>query len=943
MFPQHSTNYRAYPRPTKAPFNGPYPAFGSNVLGPSHPPILIPQKYPEPNPPTQLAIASLSPPSQPTSRAPSPWDKGPKQAPESKKSKKLTKGQRETEGEVVSSRKTSASGESVIPTTNGSNAPPTLPFLPFPSVAGEDGSVSDLSVSGWSTSSSATATQLQLGRAAQLDVSPLGRLSNEPRSVFEDDTDDARSSQVATPAPGHTHNPSVSTSNSNDTHKDKDKEGKLLRTMRSFKLSFKGQKAPKQAAPPIPTVPSLPPTLTLELGKGAPLSEGLADPANTSKEERVLKIAEMFASEVGRTTRSGSAGNISSVYTTQSHSSEQRSDGQSDVGHAAKSPSQSEVGHAAYSDLGHTPIRIAGASWSVHAKPIVARRRSVNELDAGEAVKDRDTGVLGTRGKHARTRSKSGDFTGLGWEKGTRVPVPTGNTVEPPATQPTPAPPAAQPMPARPSTAPTIPPPKPPPTRRPPKPTKFFVTNPSRISTATTISDGEARSPTSPPRMPSFKKTQVSADRGNEDVQHQLQSFVASMRDDRASGYTTFGRSSDEGYTRDPLARIRSNDSDAVRSSEEYDPDPFRAQARGARMPRPESEALPHQIVIPSRELPKEMPLVRPLVTTPPKRSYAPTAFRSPERELPSGLVRTSSVSARPSVVIGTDLAEAQSAAVISPVESENIASEEGWAPLEPKRAASQDGQIPDGGHFLDVRVDRQRASGLSIPRSVTPDSPRAVCSGLGTSPREPSPHLTTPFVARALTPSALSVVPLAVRSSSGSMSSTPHESTRFLDPEAIPASQKRGRVSPFPVKPLRDRSDSTDRAANASMREKYPGGVDRYEGLGLQVPRVRFIGVRSSNGSSQAGWQARLDEMDSPSEAQFGERPASWLEFEEPEYSGYEGDAPAFERPGWALDDSAASRSSTFTLASVYDDEEEPDVPKTERLAAAVRGMGRI
>jgi hypothetical protein len=161
-----------------------------------------------------------------------------------------------------------------------------------------------------------------------------------------------------------------------------------------------------------------------------------------------------------------------------------------------------------------------------------------------------------------------------------------------------------------------------------------------------------------------------------------------------------------------------------------------------------------------------------------------------------------------------------------------------------------------------------------------------------------------------------------------------------------------------------------------------------------MQVPRVRFIGVRSSNGSSQAGWQARMEDMSNPGTPMRSDswredegRPVSWQEYEEPSYpsyydeatlgyderySAYEDDprgngAPmampvtpmtpeagldvagsntrgpsAREQPGWAVDD-GPSRASTFTLASVYDDEEDvPPIPKTEKLAAAVRGMGQ-
>lgn len=1225
----HSTNYRApYPRPaTKAPhqayphapfrpdpqlFAQPHPEvrspFGSNTssprITPAQPPVPLVHKQLNPWP-TQLAIASLSPPSQPNSRAPSPGDKGnSKQTTESKKSRKLTKAQRtESEPEVVPSRKASASGESGSPTVGG--AAPTLPFLPFPSsitgdTLGSDASVSGLSaISGVSGSSSGTVTQF----GTSSTIFPSSRASNEPRSFFEDD-DDVRPA-ASSSNHGHTHNsPSTSTANSADNPSHgKDKEGRLLRTMRSFKLSLKGQKAPKPStdAPAVPSVPSLPPVLTLELDKGAGLDERTvksnpkaaqdmpSQAKEKDREERVLKIAEMFTSEITRNTRSGSeAGNVSSVYTTQSHS-ELGHGVQSDLGHTtSKHQSGSDFGHAVHSDLGHAPIRIAGASRGPVVNPVVARRRSVNELDAGvgEATKATERTRAGTVGvrthTHTRTRSKSGDFTGIGWEKGSRppVPVPNGNAIVP-ATVDAPA----QPVAAEPAAKP---------------PTRFFVTNPTRSAKAPKPT--QAKPPGPNPSLNGESKQSLerhgSSGRGQpeetraSEVQHQLQSFIASMRgageDDDGSLESGFGRTSGEAPgrnsedSRPAFARLRAQggDSDTVRSSGEYDP--FRTAPKprftAANLPRPESEALPHQFIIPASELPKELgQIAKPVAPAPAKRSVPPVAFRSPEKELPSGLVRTSSVSARPSVIISSGILESTSAEVAEvrspedksiqkdetgkharpesaesefglgygnfngatveePVAEEPQASEDwvvpspSWAPLDPKRGRSASGGSagPDTsepldppirpGQFLDVRMDRQRASGLSIPRSVTPDSPRPLLipprpvmnlppgasSPLSTSrsttplapsrsvtPLGPPRSATTPVLARSVTPqparettppqaqpvlspqarrpqliqrntpsppiprntlptrsSSISSVSSAEHSAghgtrspaprtvmarlnapvsrpstassvqsaastsssrgplSRSMSTTPtpreeplpHEQlSRFLDPEAVPVSQKRGRVSPFPVKPLREpsRDRLRETTEQPSQREKYPGGAEKYGSDGLmQVPRVRFIGVRSSNGSSQAGWQARMEDMDmaeSPlrSEAWHEEsRPVSWQEFEEPSYSSYdeateedvrystyedvpqEDDArvvtrtapmsaeaspdvvaalgalrpPTQEQPPWAIDETApASRASTFTLASVYDDEDDvPPVPKTERLAAAVRGMGQ-
>ncbi|KAG8710591.1 hypothetical protein FRC11_004337 [Ceratobasidium sp. 423] len=1283
----HSTNYRGpYPRQAyiNAPFRPkqPQPYFpsaqiypdsrsplGPNVLNGPNPlsRLQIPaQKSSDPWPPTPLAIASLTPISQPTSRAPTPGDKGSiKQIPEPKKSKKLTKAPRggESEPETVPSRKGSASGASGNPGVIGSSgAPPMLPFLPFPSaISGEtlrsDASVSGLSVvSGLSASSTGTVTQSMFSQS---------RMSNEPRSVFEDD-DSARNSLIGGLS-GHTHNsPSTSTSNSNETPSTKDKEGKLLRTMRSFKLSLKSQKAKANPAdtPPVPNVPSLPPVLTLELDKGEGLSgqlastsqpggkEALPQTKEKEREERVLKIADMFTSELSRNTRSGSeAGNVSSVYTTHTtHTAQSHSDAghgvQSDLGHASSTPpSEPEPPHASHSDLGHAPIRIAGAARNIPMKPVVARRRSVDESNTavGEAVKATErtrAGIVGIGTGHARTRSKSGDFTGLGWEKGGQPPALqniNGSTVTPVPTNPV---------------APQRPMAKPPPTKKPPKPVparRFFVTNPSRISTATTVSpprNPSESSPASPTPQNKLLSPTLAFDGGSKrsleseglrmsgerndrqalEVQHQLQSFVASMRgigedDGVESLENTFGRAStyevrnsDEGYgrgsqdSRKPFNRII-NDTDTVRSSGEYDP--FRAQPAKPRptpvnQPRPESEALPHQFYIPAHEIPKEVSQAMNFAASAPaKRNIPapPTSFRTPESELPTGLVRTSSISARPSVTIGqvaerpmsADLMEATPLSILPPEpakqsdpagnhiradskESElglgysgfdlardivdepaataSYASEEfivpspSWAPLDPKRGRSgsvsatpgsgapQDPQIPDApthpGQFLDVRADRQRASGLSIPRSVTPDSPRSLLapprSTFSPPPRAPSalsvarsatplapsrsvtpiplrstaspaPRTITPQPTRALTPQARAASPalsrpqqrdtpspplsrnqLPVRTSSVSSASSidqgvgqpvrsplprtatlpsgprstaaptsrlaaaptsrpstastvqsvasttsslglpprsmsvtptprdellPHEqSSKFLDPEVIPAAQQRGRVSPFPVRPLKGRSNSRDQLREIeqpvptqrfpTQREKYPGGAEKYSGDGL-APRVRFIGVRSSNGSSQAEWQGRMEDMrhvESPAQSdrwhEEETRPVSWQEYEEPSYLSYDeeestqgyygglrysayedepasGDArnampvtpmdpepgqdatstpaPTRERPSWVLNDSSpASRESTFTLASVYDDEDEDvtPIPKAEKLAAAIRGMGQ-
>ncbi|CUA74350.1 Mucin-2 [Rhizoctonia solani] len=1266
----HSTSYRgAFPRYQASPYAQPHPKhpnFQSPAqIYPDSRPPLGPNGFNTPNPlsrlqipaqkpsdpwsPTPLAIASLSPISQPASRAPTPGDKGSiKQIPEPKKSKKLTKAPRggESESESVPSRKGSASGGSGNPNVVGSSgAPPTLPFLPFPSAISAETLRSDASVSGLSVVSGASASSS--GTVTQSMFTP-SLMSNEPRSVFEDD-DSARNSPIGGPS-GHTHNSlSTSTVNSSETTHAKDKEGKLIRTMRSFKLSLKSQKnkANPAEAPPVPnlpSMPSMPPVLTLELDKGAGLSgqlsstsppnERRASPQTRDKEreERVLRIADMFTSELSRNTRSGSeSGNVSSIYTTQSHSDSGHGV-KSDLGHTLSNPApKPELPHASHSDLGHAPIRIAGAARNIQMSPPVVRRRSVDESDAalGDAVKATErtrAGTVGVRNGHARTRSKSGDFTGLGWEKGGRpafVPNANGKIVAPVPTIPAVA---QRPM------------AKPPPTKKPPKPTparKFFVTNPSRISTATTVSPPRVPSESSPasptpqnkPLSPtlafdgdskhSLEREEPEA-RGAGDtraweVQNQLQSFVASMRgtggyDGAESIENTFGRAStyevrnsEEGSgrgsqdSRKPFARL-ANDTDTLRSSEEYDP--FRAQSAKLRptpvnQPRPESEALPHQFHIPLHEIPKEISqAMKSTPSGPAKRSNIapPTSFRTPESELPTGLVRTSSISARPSVTIheiphrpmSADLMEATPLSIVASEEpakqadttrnhirAESKESELGfskfdltgdvvgepvvigshaseafitpspsWAPLELKRARSgsvsatldsNTPQVPDApthpGQFLDVRADRQRASGLSIPRSVTPDSPRPLLEprpALSPPPRAPSalsvarsvtplapsrsvtpiaplrptaspaPRTITPQPARALSPQARAASPalsrtqqrdtpspplprnrLPTRTSSVSSTSSighgapqrvrspaatlpsgprptvvptsrlapaptprpstastvqsvastsslglplrstsvtptprdeplPHEqSSRFLDPESIPTAQQRGRVSPFPMRPLKSRTGSRDQLREVeqpvqTQREKYPGGAEKLLGDGLP-PRVRFIGVRSSNGSSQAGWQGRMEDMrhvESPAQSdrwpEEETRPVSWQEYEEPSYLGYDdeentqgyyeglrysayeeepasGDArntmpitpmdpepiqdaastlaTRREQPGWVLNDSSpASRESTFTLASVYDDEDEDvtPIPKAQKLAAAVRGMSQ-
>ncbi|EUC64514.1 hypothetical protein RSOL_513560 [Rhizoctonia solani AG-3 Rhs1AP] len=1018
----------------------------------------------------------------------------------------------------------------------------------------------------------------------------------------------------------------------------------------SFLSKAKKQRQTRQMLRPVPNVPnvhSMPPVLTLELDKGAGLSGQLSSTSPQSgkgdspqirdkeREERVLRIADMFTSELSRNTRSGSdAGNVSSVYTTQSYSDAGHGV-KSDLGHTPSNPlSKPELTHFSHSDMGHAPIRIAGAARNIQMNPAIPRRRSVDESDAavGETIKATErtrAGTMGVRSGHARTRSKSGDFTGLGWEKGGRpafIPNADGNVTPVPTIPVTTQRPMA----------------KPPPTKKPPKPTparKFFVTNPSRISTATTVSpprypsEGSPASPTpqNKPLSPviafdsnskhSFEHEGPGARRGHDsirtwEVQHQLQSFVASMRgtreDDGESIENTFGRAStyeirnsEEGSgrgsqdSRKQFARI-AKDTDTVRSSGEYDP--FRAQSAKPRptpinQPRPESEALPHQFHIPLHEIPKEvLQGVNSATSAPAKRNNTapPTSFRTPESELPTGLVRTSSISARPSVTISeipdrpmsADLMETTPLSIVAseqpakqidtagnhtradskeselglgysgfslardvgePAAMHSHASEEfvvpspSWAPLELKRgrsgsvngtpdsSAPQDPLIPDApthpGQFLDVRVDRQRASGLSIPRSVTPDSPLPVVvpprSALSPLPRAPSalsvarsvtpvapsrsvtpiaplrptvspaPRAITPQPTRALSPQARAASPalsrphqrgtpspplprnrLPTRTSSvsstssidqgvarrvrspvprtatlptgprstvaptsrlataptsrpstastvqsvastsslglppRSMTATPtlrdEQSSRFLDPESIPSTQQRGRVSPFPVKPLRGRG-SRDQLKEMeqpvqTQREKYPGGTGKYSGDGL-APRVRFIGVRSSNGSSQAGWQGRMEDMrqvESPAQSDRWQeeetRPVSWQEYEEPSYLSYEEDgentqgyyeglrystyedepasgdarntmpvtpmdpepvqdavstlAPSTrERPSWVLNDtSPASRESTFTLASVYDEEDEDitPIPKAEKLAAAVRGISQ-
>ncbi|KAF8752782.1 hypothetical protein RHS01_07289 [Rhizoctonia solani] len=1157
----HSTTYRtpyirhqAYPNAQFHPKQQPNPQAAAPIYPDSLSPLApnlfnapnlpsrlqIPsQNSSDPWPPT-LAIASLSPISQPASRAPTPGDKGNiKQIPEPKKSKKLTKVPRggDSEPETASTRKGSASGGSGNLNTIGSAgaAPPTLPFLPFPSTVSGETLSSDASVSGFSIASAVSGSSS--GTVTQSMFAP-SRTSNEPRSIFEDD-DSARNTPVGGPS-GHTHNsPSTSTANSNETgtNQPKDKEGKLLRTMRSFKFSLKGQKTPKTNpvdAPPVPNVPTLPPVLTLELDKGT----GLTGQLDTGAEERVLKIADMFASELSRNTRSGSeSGNVSSVYTTQSYSDAGHGI-QSDLGHASSNlPSKPELSHASRSDLGHPPIRIAGAARNVQTKPMVTRRRSVDEPDAAvaEALKATDRtiiGTVGTRNGHARTRSKSGDFTGIGWEKGGRptiLPDTHENIVAPGPDNPA--------VTQRPMA-------KPPPTKRPPKPAptrRFFVTNPSRISTATTVAtvspprNVSGSSPVSPipynPLSPtvafgngsrSSSEHQGSGTHGERDdtraleVQHQLQSFVASMRGSETTMVPKAwrARSLEVAHTRlaGTVTKVMAEEVKKVGNHSSV--------LRTTRIRHGHCCPCPCEAQY-----------------TPP-----PTSFRTPESELPTGLVRTSSVSARPSVTISevserpmsADLMETVTLPIAAPdmpaklddaggnhARTDSKTSEIGlgysgdefivpspsWAPLDLKRgrsgsinaipdsAAPQDPQIPDAsthsGQFLDVRVDRQRASGLSIPRSVTPDSPhppqappRSTLSPPPTIPstfsvaRSATPlsqsrsgtpiapaQSTTSQPTRAFSPQARAASPALTRpqqpqhvrspasrnatlpsghglllhlrlvvaasnsrpstaSTIQSMASTyilglpprsmsvtptprdellPHEqSSRFLDPESIPAAQKRGRVSPFPVRPLRARSGSRDRLAEIEQpshiqREKYPGGTEKQLMDGT-LPRVRFIGVRSSNGSSQTGWQGRIGgdtrraESPPPTDRwqEAETRPVSWQEFEEPSYLGYDDettqgyyeglrysayeDEPASgdtrnampvtpmdpepkqdsastmspstrQQPGWILNEtSPASRESTFTLASVYDDEDEDiaPVPKTEKLAAAVRGMSQ-
>lgn len=1172
----------------------------------------------------------------------------------------------EAEPEVVPTRKASQSGESGkgagSPSGGGtgiSQAPPMLPFLPFPSgISGEtlssDASVSGLSaMSDLSGSSSNTVTQSQTrfpgpGQAQQSFLFPASPMANEPRSVFEDDAEDGRAA-FPTSASNHTQNSlstSTNASTATDTPIQPGKEGKLLRTMRSFKLSLKGQKAPKlplPEAPPVPVVPSLPPQLTLKLGKGAGLVDGLSNEEQKAKDEeqrvrdeRAFKIAEMFKPE------SGAVGQTSSVYTTNSHSESGHAPTvQSDIGHPVTSrvvSQGSEVGQGPYSDLGHAPIRVAGGGgnggfWSSNVgkerkvkgtgtatktKPVV-RRMSVDTLHGvaeGETAKATErarTGTVGTRRGHGRKPSKSGDFSGVGWEKGSsRPPVPGTVATEPTATKPAAA--AAK----------------------------------SAVSKSSAAQESKSADPLSPKlsfesdSRHSLERSGFGA-RGEHDemraldVQHQLQSFVASMRgtggedaEEDAGGSLEggfsrsseeaynygYGRQSEESYDRarnDLRARPRGDDSDTLRSSGEYDPDPFRAfvgqtraleaaSAAGGKLPRPESEALPHQVIIPTYQIPKEVgQLGKAPVAPVPRRNIPPTAFRSPESELPSGLVRMSSISARPSIVVAepadqpmaADLTDEQPArddaaedakdankgerseghARTESVESElglgysgfdfarsAVANDEppasdewvvpspSWAPLDLKRTRTPDpreGQT--GQQYLDVRMDnsaRQRASGLSIPRSVTPDSPmppsrrmsplvpaRPLATSRSTTPLGPSRSVTplmipsrsvtplgptrsatTPVITRSITPQTqppkgplppqprqqlqlqqrnspsppISRRTLPVRTSSissvssgdqslghgaagssvhspasraGSVSrvvqaapiprsvtSTPlprapiprststtptprvraptpdeeseplrHEHfSRFLAPEAIPTAQKRGRVSPFPARPLRNASDSRERTgpaearigsavgwqedpdqqeASQSQREKYPGGAEKYGADGLmQVPRVRFIGVRSSNGSSQADWQGRMEDMRKagpPTRADswydYGEdnRPVSWqseqgLPYDSPRdsvyednqeydpgarYSAYEDEAreddarapvptiqspeedpspPDTRYPGWAVDATTpASRASTFTVASAYDDDI-PPVPNTRKLAAAVRGMGQ-
>ncbi|KAG9103316.1 hypothetical protein FRC06_011408 [Ceratobasidium sp. 370] len=1235
----HSTNFRApYPRPTtKAHYQAyaqsqfhtqPYqPSLQPQVdtrlpIDPSSrnspnplarpPPASLGLKIPDPWPPTQLSIASLSPLPQSTTRAPTPADTiNSKQGTEPKKARKLTKAHRvDIEPEAAPARKVSGGehGNSGL----GGVSPMLPPVLPFPSAISGETLSSDASVSGLSTiSGSSLTTVTQPGavfpeQATQSILFPPTPTANE-RSVFEDDNDDERptfstipSSSTTVTASNHKPNaPSTSTAASAEAPSANSKEGKnsVLRVMRSFKLSLKGQKAPKlplPEAPPVPTVSSLPPVLTLKLGQGsAGLAEDLQSRTNEERktsqekerEERALKLAEHFKpSELGP--------NTSSVYTTQSSEAGVRSD----VGHV---PSDHGHSHPAgpQSDQGHAPIRVAGGGggfWSANVgtkkdwanKPpraVKGRRMSVDEANgAGEAEKKETVkvtertraGTVGTRNGHTRTRSKSGDFSGAGWEKSSRPPVPNGSKGS-----------------------------------KAPKATVKRIANPDPISPKLSF-DSQTRH--------SLERAGFGA-RGEHDeiraldVQHQLQSFVASMRgaggEDEEDVQGGFSRASEESFDqRVGPPRVRGNDSDTLRSSGDYDPDPFRAFVGKPRsitvpLPRPESEAIPHQLVIPAYSIPKEVGQTSvPTIAPTPKRAAPPTAFKPLANVSPAGGAQTSTAAASPSIVVGGSGERSSSADTTSKVgqsghsrpgsrESElglgysgfgfartaatadnNDASEEwvvpspSWAPLEPKRGHSPG---PDTitsetqPRFLGVRPDRQRASGLSIPRSVTPDSPMPAQLGSamllapsrsvtplatqrsitplavprsvtplgaakspfvplvsrsltpqpqteqaggdrlsrerditppqrqGTAPlrqplqpeerntpsptiprralpvrtssissvssgdqslghrshvRSPPPRIVVPSpvpgprsAQAALMPRSMTSTPISRSATSTplsrgpvprSMSTTPtpraseeeqplrHEAfSRFLAPETIPAAQKRGRVSPFPTRPVREPDESREYGANTAaaeprsswetpeesqpgQREKYPGGGEKYGSNGLmQLPRVRFIGVRSSNGSSQAGWQGRIEDMrreEPPARIgswveyeEDGSRPVSWeggfaydqdpaydgatQEYDEVRHPAYtdeplEDDTrstmpptpmdpeanpdvvaaagtlrPSEPRyPGWAVD-APASRASTFTIASEYDDGEPiPPVPNTQKLAAAVRGMSQ-
>ncbi|KAG8687079.1 hypothetical protein FRC08_012166 [Ceratobasidium sp. 394] len=788
---------------------------------------------------------------------------------------------------------------------------------------------------------------------------------------------------------------------------------------------------------------------------------------------------------------------------------------------------------------------------------------SVDEAKgAGEAVKKETVkvtertraGTIGTRSGHTRTQSKSGDFSGAGWEKGVPPPVPNGLK-----------------------------------SSKPPKATVKRIANPDPTSPKLSF-DSETRH--SLERAGFGARGELDEMRAL-DVQHQLQSFVASMRgtggEDEDDVQGGFSRASEESFDHRAGPRVRANDTDTLRSSGDYDPDPFRAFVAQPRsitvpLPRPESEAIPHKLVIPAYSIPKELGQTSVSAVAPtPKRAGPPTAFKPFANVPPAGGVQSLPASARPSIVVGESGGRSTPADSASRVdrsrpgsrESElglgysgfgfaraaaaatdnNDASEEwvvpspSWAPLDPNRGHSPgpDMIAPESQpRFLGIRPDRQRASGLSIPRSVTPDSPQVGSATLLApsrsvtplgAPRSVTPLAASrsgtplgatrqpfvPLVSRSLTPqpqaeqaggdrlsrgrdiapqrqgtapsrqplqseerntpsravsrrafpvrtSSISSVssgehslghgsrvrppppriivpspvpgprsaqvapmprsmtstpisrsatstPLSRGPISRSMSTTPtpraseedqplrHEAfSRFLAPETIPAAQKRGRVSPFPSRPVREPSERANTPARTSwedvpeesqpsVREKYPGGGEKYGSDGLmQVPRVRFIGVRSSNGSSQAGWQGRMEDMrkEGPptrtgSWADYeedGSRPVSWeggLAYDQdPAYEERDGarysaytDEPLEDDtrstsapmgpeadpdvattdmlspsgpgyPGWAVD-APASRASVFTVASEYDDGEPiPPAPKTQKLAAAVRGMSQ-